>query len=72
MNDEFKPLISERTTTELLEIVGDYKKWNPDGSDMLRFDTRFDSADLQSVPIMIFKIIPTKQFLNRFLNPHSF
>ncbi len=29
MNDEFKPLISERTTTELLEIVGDYKKWNP-------------------------------------------
>ena len=29
MNDEFKPPISERTTTELLEIVGDYKKWNP-------------------------------------------
>ena len=28
MNDEFKPPISERTTTELLEIVGDYKKWN--------------------------------------------
>jgi len=29
MTDEFKPPISERTTTELLEIVADFNKWNP-------------------------------------------
>ncbi|WP_395042951.1 hypothetical protein [Flavobacterium sp.] len=29
MTDEFTPPISERTTKELLEIVGDFNKWNP-------------------------------------------
>ena len=29
MKDEFKPKIKERTTEELLEIVGASEKWNP-------------------------------------------
>ncbi len=49
MIDDFKPSIKERTTEELLKIVGASKKWNPKAVELAKKELAIRKVDTKKI-----------------------